>query len=79
MFWQRDRHTRKKSTYTQYNRLTNRQKSRFIDKQKFTQKDSTYTNRLKEQAERLKTERLTNKLTNTLKYGVTVGQRGLTH
>ena len=58
MFWQRDRHTRKKSTYTQYNRLTNRQKSRFIDKQKYTQKDSTYTNRLKEQAERLKNRKI---------------------
>ena len=39
---------KKKSTYTQYDRLTNRQKSRFIDKQKYTQKDSTYTNRLKD-------------------------------
>ena len=30
---------KKKNTYTQYDRLTNRQKSRFIDKQKYTQKD----------------------------------------
>ena len=47
-----------KSTYTQYDRLPNRQKSRFIDKQKYTQKDSTYTNRLKESAEKLKNRKI---------------------
>ena len=47
-----------KNTYTQYDRLTNRQKSRFIDKQKYTQKDSTYTNRLKESAEKLKNRKI---------------------
>ena len=53
-----ERQIYKKNTYTQYDRLTNRQKSRFIDKQKYTQKDSTYTNRLKEQAERLKNRKI---------------------
>ena len=54
MFWQRDRHTRKKSTYTQYDRLTNRQKSRFIDKQNIHRKIALIQI---EQAERLKKQK----------------------